>query len=413
MKVLLKLKDKGLYGIIHWITYHIANAINITAYNLYLKSPIDQKLLIFESEGDMSDNSYALFDYMRRNGLLKGYRIVWLISGNKDIYERRYDELTFYTKYPERIDIKRSKALATARYYIFDHSNVYDNLRKRNGFKNIYLTHGCTFKASTNADQYENNADEVYYTGKLYTHPMEKFCCCKKEVMFDVGYPRNDFLLDVVQDIQNDFLNKHSLNRFKKIALWMPTFRKSKNKYLSEEYFDNITGLPILESEKDLCEFNEILKSENIVCIFKIHHLQAELTAFNTFFSNLLIIKDEMLSEDGIQLYQMVRITDFLITDYSSIGNDYLLMDKPIIYTLDDYEQYRKSRGFSVEDPAKYFVGEHVIDKQQLFTAVIDAGNDIDRYKKERNELLPLAHTYQDGNASKRISERLGLIDRE
>ena len=409
MKLFRKIKTKGLRGIAHAIVCRLSNAVNIMAYYFYLQTDMNQNLIIFESEGDMSDNSFALYYYMKNNNLLEKKEVVWLVSCDYNKIEKQYANVQFFHKYPERIEIKRSKALATAKYYIFDHSNVYDKLRKRNGFKIIYLTHGCTFKKATNIDQYENNADEVYYTGKLYTYSMERFCCCRRDIMSDIGYPRNDFLFGKLQDKQISFIEKYALKKYKKTILWMPTFRKSINKDLSEDYFNNFTGLPILESEEDLYEFNALLSTENLMCIFKIHHLQVELPAFKTSLSNVLIVNDDMLSAEGLQLYQMVRITDYLITDYSSIGNDYMLMDKPIIYTLDDYEQYRDSRGFSIDDPAQYFIGEHVVNKEQLFVAVIDAGNGIDKYKKERNDLLPLAHTYRDGHSSKRIVERLGL----
>ena len=118
---------------------------------------------------------------------------------------------------------------------------------------------------------------------------------------------------------------------------------------------------------------------------------------------------DSDVSRMGLQLYQMVSATDCLITDYSSIGNDYILLNRPIIYTLDDYEEYKKSRGFSIDDPAKFFPGHHVIDMKELLYAIEDVTRGEDRYAEDRRRILPIMHKYLDGNSSRRIAEHIGL----
>ena len=189
----------------------------------------------------------------------------------------------------------------------------------------------------------------------------------------------------------------------------MPTFRKSVSPHLNESYFDNATGLPIIETKSELIEFNDFLKKSQAVCVFKVHHLQAELEGFHDRYSNIIIISDSILRELNVQLYQFVPVSDALITDYSSIGSDYMLLDQPIIYTLDDYENYRTSRGFSIEDPAQWFVGYHVYKKQDLYDAIEEIIDGKDVYKEKRNNALPLMHTHCDGNASSRIVKHLGL----
>lgn len=415
MGIVKKIREHGIRNSVDIILkYRIFPLINKIIYYICWIAPINKNLIVMESEGDLSDNAYAFYDYMSHNGFLKKYKVVWLVDdlGNakKNGRDNCFENTEFAIKVPTNIQPKRSFYLATCKWYIYDHCNLYDGLQKRKEFTIIYITHGCGYKSPTVNKYYRNNADEVYYTGKHFFHSMKVFCCCDESVMFDIGYPRNDYLLGNVCKKQELFAEKYHFTEYKKIALWMPTFRRSKRKDLSEEYFNSITGLPVLETEDDLKDFDKLLKAENILCIIKIHHLQAEVPAFSSPFNNIILLKDEMLQDDGIQLYQMVRLTDFLITDYSSIGNDYMLMDKPIIYILDDYEEYIKSRGFSIEDPAQYFIGEHVVNVCELFDAVIRVGNGEDRYKEERNKLLPSIHTYQDAFSSKRIAQRMGFI---
>ena len=84
-------------------------------------------------------------------------------------------------------------------------------------------------------------------------------------------------------------------------------------------------------------------------------------------------------------------------------------MDKPMIFTLDDYETYRSSRGFSVDDPAQYFIGHHVYTKDELLGAIRELADGYDYYKEERKKILPIMHKYQDGNSCKRIADYVGL----
>ena len=37
-------------------------------------------LIILESEGDLSDNAYALYYYMKHNEYLNKYKVVWLVD---------------------------------------------------------------------------------------------------------------------------------------------------------------------------------------------------------------------------------------------------------------------------------------------------------------------------------------------
>lgn len=118
----------------------------------------------------------------------------------------------------------------------------------------------------------------------------------------------------------------------------MPTFRQSNSKEISEEYIDNQTGLPIFETYDSLKKFSEYLNKNNVLLVFKLHHLQADLDVFHKKFDNILILRDEDLSSDGVQLYQVVKYADIIISDYSSISIDAMVLDIPLIYTLDDYK---------------------------------------------------------------------------
>ena len=69
--------------------------------------------------------------------------------------------------------------------------------------------------------------------------------------------------------------------------------------------------------------------------------------------SNLVFINDAFLSDNGIINYELLGVADALLTDYSSVYYDYLLLDRPIGLCWDDYEEY-KANGFKVNKLGDY-----------------------------------------------------------
>lgn len=366
--------------------------------------PLNDRGIVFESERDFTDNSYALFDYMESNGFFETYNYIWIADTANEYYKGKM--IPKITRY---ISLRRLYYLATYKYYIFDHNNILASYPMRKDQVIINLFHGCSFKSSKGANQHRDTECMLLVTSDFWKPIMSRFIPCKEEIAQSLGFPRNDYLFTSTSDIQFAWTKKMQWEKYKKIFLWMPTFRKSNSPAISEDYYDGNTGLPIIESSEELIELNEELKKMDACLVFKIHHLQAEYDAFKTEYSNIQYIKDEMLEDFHIQLYQVVALTDALITDYSSIFNDYILIDKPMIFTLDDYEEYRKSRGFAIDDPAQYFPGYHVFTKEELFNAIREIADDKDTYKSDRDELLPILHKFVDGNSSKRIVDYFGF----
>lgn len=107
-------------------------------------------------------------------------------------------------------------------------------------------------------------------------------------------------------------------------------------------------------------------------------------------------------------VYDLMKLSDALITDYSSIAFDYMLLNRPIGYAIDDMEQY--TIGFSVPNPLDYMTGMKMKTSAELreFIASVAAGRD--DYRAEREKLRDRIHTYQDGKNSKRLLKLLDLL---
>ena len=77
-------------------------------------------------------------------------------------------------------------------------------------------------------------------------------------------------------------------------------------------------------------------------------------------------------SEDDLNAY--LPLCDVLITDYSSVAFDFMLLDRPILYFVPDLAEYRRGRGL-------YFEPEEMMPGPLLFTAsdLCDAITDLPR----------------------------------
>ena len=243
----------------------------------------------------------------------------------------------------------------------------------------VYTSHGCPIKANKGTGSMEFD-----YTLTLGEHAIKAQATilnCDDKKVIPLGLPRNDVLLD---NVSNGVNNPFATGLNKKVFLWMPTFRKSVQDSLSESKCDTETGLPLFVSEESLEELNSYLRKIESEIIVKIHHLQADKPVFCKHFSNIVFVTDGDLSSKGIQLYEMVGKSDALITDYSSISLDYLMVDKPICYILDDIESYKADRGFVWDNVRDVMPGNHVFDKQQLYDFLLEVVKGEDCFATQR-----------------------------
>src|SRR5699024_2389007 len=110
----------------------------------------------------------------------------------------------------------------------------------------------------------------------------------------------------------------------------------------------------IISNKNDVSELNNILFEEKILLIIKPHPEQ-NLKYFDDIFTeHIKVINNDDLLYNNVDLYALLSESDALLTDYSSVYIDYLLLNKPIGFTIDDINNYEKNLGFSVKDPLKY-----------------------------------------------------------
>ena len=148
-----------------------------------------------------------------------------------------------------------------------------------------------------------------------------------KPKIIKIAYPRwNSFLkkeayLDYKNNEQLDLLKKINSKGIK-IVLYIPTYR------------DNIESQKMLEEE--IKKLAKIFSSDqNYYFVFKTHFILSDKLNFN--------IKGMCYID--LDPYPILELCSALITDYSSIGIDYLLLNKPVCFFIFDREWYEKHPG--------------------------------------------------------------------
>jgi len=373
ISIISKIQKHGIRGSFHIIRNLICMPLRRIEYSIFRLFPIDYKLIIFESQPDFCDNAWALYQYLK--GTQK-YRFVWIVVNPK--FYNQNEDTVFVSRYGSGLRLKAYWYYSRAKYNIYTHCTMPEFVKHGDQVL-IYTGHSCSVKAGKGSGTV--GFDYTLMIGENTIRPQSRFLQCDEKKIIPLGFPRNDLLLrNSSRGSNNPFATGHN----EKVLLWMPTFRKSVQDSLSEQSCDTETGLPLMAKEDDVKDLNKFLLGIGVEIIVKIHHLQADKPVFSKTYSNIIFVTDGDLMKQGIQLYEMIGKTDALITDYSSVGFDYLLLDKPIGYILDDMNSYMADRGFVWDNVLDVMPGSHIYDKQQYYDFLSEMKEGIDNYAMQR-----------------------------
>jgi CDP-glycerol glycerophosphotransferase (TagB/SpsB family) len=358
-----------------------------------------------------SDNSRYLFEYCLKNSNFQCY---WL-TDDKKIYfslQKIFPSSILYTHSLRSVLIFFISKTVVIDYGRGDVSPYQLFNYKKNV---INLWHGMPLKKVGFLDNNEVISGIVPTNRRIdykeYTFETKNYnfmvCCSEleKEILsasfhvpinsiWTTGYPRNDAL-----ELENSKLLKQFPFLTKKVILYAPTWRDniSKTKFFPFPDFN----------ARDLIT---LLEKNDAYLLLRAHQAECEQLCFDISFdlikSNRIHFADEQQFPDVNDLLPFVNI---LITDYSSIFIDYLLLDRPIIFIPYDYEDYKKYRGFTL-DYFLYTPGPKVLTQKDFFTTIENYFDDPHRDSKTRKKIRDIFHKYQDSNACERILKEISKI---
>lgn len=209
------------------------------------------------------------------------------------------------------------------------------------------------------------------------------------------GMPRNDLLF--CTDGRSNIEKKFPQSIGKKVIFYMPTFREFAGRMNG-----NKEGYIFYWPDFDIPSFEAFCAEHNLYFIFKLHPSDSSKVKEWCYESEYIgLLTDELLGTQST--YEFLNGTDALLTDYSSVYFDYLLLDKPIIFTNRDEQEYIQNRGVILEPLDFWRPGLLVNNMEDLKVALENVANNIDEFKDKRKELIPFVHKYTDGKSTQRL----------
>ncbi len=245
--------------------------------------------------------------------------------------------------------------------------------------------------------------DFVLATSKVTAARLGRAFGVAAEQLITAGYPRTDLLFAELESLHHLLPEERDLigefrahaTEGRRILLYMPTFRDWNN-------IEN-RSLPVPWEALDA-----ILEKNDGVLYCKFHPIdQAQLPSLD----GLTHIR--VLPAD-LDVYPALKFTDALITDYSSILFDYLLLDRPILFYPYDLEEYQRlSRG--LYDPYDDVTpGPKARTAEELQSVVASLLEHYplmnDCWREHRVRVRRQIHEFADARSSERLAT--ALLDR-
>lgn len=370
--------------------------------------PTDESVIILKSMPDYSDNARALCEFMIQNGYTNKYKIYFDVSNLAD-YKNRREGVTFISSKSKMgcYHLSYLRLILTAKYLMSTHELIINKKLAQKDQCIVRLWHGCGYKTRKRPDSKgTEKIDAALVPGPLFVKIKSEFWNVDEIFILPIGYPRYDWIK--TKDIDAlKLLNSFKKNEESKVVMWMPTFRKDKQGRRKYNYI-KITQFPILYSIDDWKELDFCCARNNIVILLKAHPFQDDYSIPFDSFSNIHEIKSDMFEKVNIPMYKFIGVTDALISDYSSIAIDYLIVDNPIAFTLDFYEEEKKTRKFIFDDIREFMPGHHLYNLKDLESFISDISKGNDPYKDKRKQMYDMCIAPSD-NYCKSVLDKLGI----
>lgn len=364
------------------------NYMIIKFLNIFKKNNINNRYLRF-----LLKKIFSIFFFIRNNRIT----LVQESNSGSNTYALEY---FFSRDFKSKFDIiyVHERQNIFLKYYYFSSSKIiistHNSYKFKKKQKSIQLWHGPLIKKALVMEKLNNygykdgwhKIDYILSYSETYSTLINSCMLANGNKYIITGAPRNDFL----------FINKENNlidnNFVKKILVAITMNEKNNFKY---DIFAN----------QDL---NNFLAENNFVMYIKPHPHDEHKFNKKVFsnFKNIFILSDEVLSEKEIDLYQILNQFDLLITDYSSIFFDFLLLDRPILFLKDEKFQ----RGFLIEDMESFVPGPIFNNLNGLKNYLSDLEGANEKFKKKRDYVKKQFHRYNDDKSSARLENFIKSI---
>ena len=227
----------------------------------------------------------------------------------------------------------------------------HDGSRRRNAFYQIYKR----------LEDFTFGADKYVATSDEYAKVCQTAFGAHSDGIIRTGYPRNSIFYDKksISTARHEVLIQLKKetglewNDDVTIITYMPTFRDKKENTFSFEQLSVSSDLSV------------VLNKHNAIILQKAHFINQKRNRKED-----STYSDRVFEFNNIDAQILLAATDLLITDYSSCFFDFLLLNRPIIHYIYDYDYYAsQDRGlyYKYEDVC---CGDVIFEQDKLAMAI-------------------------------------------
>jgi len=355
-------------------------------------------LLNFDGRG-YGDNLKYIAEEIRRQRL--PWRMIWLIRGEEDVPDYikaiNIDGLSaFFHLATAKILISNSKKNIPLNYILRkkkrqyylqtwhgDFALKYIEKEIENTFSPGYVARSKVDSAATNAILSGNKQFSVILKESFWL-PVD----CE---ILEYGAPRNDIYFRG-EEYRNSLKKEYGFAIDDRILLYAPTFRDDLDDRCFNIDFDRL-WMVLHQSD-----------NKNWKIIVRLHpniSTKVDLFSFNDRIADGSSYPDQQ---------ELCMISDYLITDYSSIMGDFLLMKKPVFLYVPDLDKYSDiSTGRGLRNLFYHLPFSYSRNQQELESSLL--GFDEFGYPNRVNRFMEQYYnTFDDGHASERVVNHLKRV---
>lgn len=357
--------------------------------------PINRNLIVMECDYGKGFYGNLSYIYEELNNSNHNYNIVIPINKNVFINEQEINNTN--TTIIQTRSILHLYYLAVSKIWITN-NHYYYFLKPRNDTTFINTWH--SLGGIKNIGIFSSDVKEVQKRYKIEGPRIDWFLigsestrerclkslCLNPDNIVSIGMPRTDPFFNMTkQEIQkNEFYQKYTWAKGKKIILYAPTFRDDqKNSF---------------ELKLNLEKLVNNLDSDYIV-IIKLHSIIRNKFEVPKEFENFCYD----LSTENINT--LMFVSEILITDYSSLFFEYSLLKKPIIFFAYDYEEYVTNSREFYHDYYSFVPGPIVNTTEEIIKLINEFNFDFKLIESFSNSHC----AFKDGKSSRRFVEKFLL----
>lgn len=277
------------------------------------------------------------------------------------------------------------KALFTSKIWVMNAGMVVPTKRKGQIF--IDTWHGDRAFKNVSADVHGLPSAKAYekvdyvLSGSDYADKVFREQLGVKGEILKTGSPRNDLFFKDADILRQRVKKKLNLEAFDKVLMFAPTFRE----YESQEQTLNFSKLIEMLNQRDSASWCVLIRQ---------HH---KAIYGNSWKTDKRIIDVSKYPE----MPELLLLSDIVISDYSSLVGDYVLLKRPVVLYVPDVEKYKAGRGLNFELEKSPYVFAQT--EAELFEKIVNL-SESDAKMNCENILDFYGNVVEDGNASERVT---------